>query len=176
MIVKVVTAEPCPNCNLFISKSGGCQYMKCPKCTFEFCWLCLSHAPDHQHAIGSQCSPRTLAMYAPILLVSMLLLLNPVKFVLKPIFSVFGFIFSYIWYLLIKISPGLLQIALFYAIKYPNKMMKTSLRHYKMGLRSKISSILSCLVSIFLQILILGFVNQYIQLYYIMVFIYQILR
>ena len=36
MIVKVATTEPCPSCDLYIGKEGGCQYMRCPKCTHEF--------------------------------------------------------------------------------------------------------------------------------------------
>jgi len=37
-------------CGMFISKSGGCQYMDCSKCGQAFCWQChsflrMSHAP-----------------------------------------------------------------------------------------------------------------------------------
>jgi hypothetical protein len=33
-------AKPCPQCNMLVSKSGGCNQMKCTNCGCYFCWLC----------------------------------------------------------------------------------------------------------------------------------------
>eukprot|EP00052_Salpingoeca_macrocollata_P035743 m.15672 g.15672 ORF g.15672 m.15672 type:complete len:501 (+) comp8574_c0_seq1:112-1614(+) len=32
--------KECPKCCSFIEKNGGCNWIKCSKCGFEFCWLC----------------------------------------------------------------------------------------------------------------------------------------
>lgn len=32
----------CPNCQMGISKNGGCPHMKCTWCSNEFCWQCKS--------------------------------------------------------------------------------------------------------------------------------------
>mmetsp|Transcript_31124 Transcript_31124/g.61621 ORF Transcript_31124/g.61621 Transcript_31124/m.61621 type:complete len:864 (-) Transcript_31124:91-2682(-) len=32
--------EPCPKCNFLISKNGGCNHMRCTKCSHYFCWIC----------------------------------------------------------------------------------------------------------------------------------------
>lgn len=142
MIVKVLTTEPCPKCNLYISKDGGCHYMQCPKCTHEFCWFCLGHAPGHSHVDGTNCSPRSVFMYAPIILMVILLLFNPVLFVLKPIFSLIGFIFGYVWWSLVKLSPALLQVALFYALKYTCSIEKKMLVNFQTNQQYKNPSIL----------------------------------
>jgi ariadne-1 len=38
--------KECPKCASFIEKAGGCNWIKCGRCTFEFCWLC-SRAMKH---------------------------------------------------------------------------------------------------------------------------------
>ena len=40
-LFKIFTAETCPGCNVSIVRTGGCKYMKCVKCNYEFCWYCL---------------------------------------------------------------------------------------------------------------------------------------
>ena len=30
----------CPRCKSYISKKRGCNRVTCPKCSFEFCWMC----------------------------------------------------------------------------------------------------------------------------------------
>ena len=160
MVVKVAMTEPCPNCDLFISKQGGCQYMRCPKCTYEFCWFCLGNAPGHQHEIGTNCSPRVLAMYTPTLLILILFSIKPTLFILKPLFAALSLIFSYILWLVYIIKPVCLQSTLFYTVKFPNKTMETSIIDYRGGLKSKTTSFISFLASIICQILILGFLNQ----------------
>jgi hypothetical protein len=55
-------SKPCPGCGTSISKSGGCNHMKCPQCNAAFCWLCGSQIddvvfpPHFQWWSGSKCS------------------------------------------------------------------------------------------------------------------------
>ena len=37
----VNNAKECPKCMAFIEKRGGCNWMKCAHCKYEFCWLCF---------------------------------------------------------------------------------------------------------------------------------------
>ena len=34
-------SKPCPNCQVPIQRSDGCNHMACSKCYYEFCWVCL---------------------------------------------------------------------------------------------------------------------------------------
>jgi len=51
--VKWISAhtQKCPQCNVNIVKNGGCQFMQCRQCRYEFCWQCLIHAPGHRHHV-----------------------------------------------------------------------------------------------------------------------------
>ena len=46
-----IKGKPCPNCNRFVEKNGGCPYMYCA-CRQAFCWGCgkewnsVQHGPD----------------------------------------------------------------------------------------------------------------------------------
>ncbi len=37
----------CPSCGTGIIREHGCNYLRCSRCTFEFCWLCLSQYSEH---------------------------------------------------------------------------------------------------------------------------------
>lgn len=39
--------KQCPKCKTRIEKSGGCNYMNCQRCHFEFCWVCGSDWKTH---------------------------------------------------------------------------------------------------------------------------------
>ena len=39
--------KKCPNCKSPILKTGGCNYMRCTKCNYEFCWVCSSDWKTH---------------------------------------------------------------------------------------------------------------------------------
>ena len=39
--------KKCPKCKVPISKISGCNYMKCGKCNFEFCWVCGADWKTH---------------------------------------------------------------------------------------------------------------------------------
>ena len=36
----VTQPQPCPKCAMPIEKNGGCNWLCCGKCRFEFCWMC----------------------------------------------------------------------------------------------------------------------------------------
>jgi len=39
--------KDCPNCQICIEKSGGCNHMQCFKCKHHFCWMCLGDWKSH---------------------------------------------------------------------------------------------------------------------------------
>lgn len=43
--------QNCPQCTALIEKNGGCNYMVCQHCRFQFCWICLhdwrAHTQSH---------------------------------------------------------------------------------------------------------------------------------
>lgn len=34
-------SKECPQCSTYIQKDGGCNWVRCSKCKYEFCWLCF---------------------------------------------------------------------------------------------------------------------------------------
>jgi hypothetical protein len=48
--VKKNNAQQCPRCGVFGQRIEGCDYIQCPSCKFEYCWMCLD---PHDHNIGS---------------------------------------------------------------------------------------------------------------------------
>ena len=47
-----IKGKPCPNCNRFVEKNGGCPYMYCA-CRQAFCWGCGKEWNGRQH--GADC-------------------------------------------------------------------------------------------------------------------------
>lgn len=39
--------KKCPKCKTPIQKNGGCNYMKCIRCGYEFCWVCGADWKTH---------------------------------------------------------------------------------------------------------------------------------
>ncbi|GAB9472724.1 hypothetical protein Gpo141_00009896 [Globisporangium polare] len=39
-------SKPCPGCNNFVEKIGGCNQMKCVVCSTSFCWICCEIIDD----------------------------------------------------------------------------------------------------------------------------------
>ncbi|TYZ63520.1 hypothetical protein PybrP1_000956 [[Pythium] brassicae (nom. inval.)] len=39
-------SKPCPGCNNFVEKIGGCNQMKCVVCSTSFCWICREIIDD----------------------------------------------------------------------------------------------------------------------------------
>jgi hypothetical protein len=42
--------QECPNCNIWVEKIDGCEYVMCTACHHEFCWDCLE---PHDHNMGA---------------------------------------------------------------------------------------------------------------------------
>ncbi len=49
---------PNPSCAAPIQKHEGCNHVKCSKCKYEFCWLCLEPWKKHSSSTGGyfQCN------------------------------------------------------------------------------------------------------------------------
>lgn len=41
--------KACPKCHERIERNGGCTYIKCPKCSYEFCYVCGGPFPAHKN-------------------------------------------------------------------------------------------------------------------------------
>ncbi|XP_003385002.1 PREDICTED: potential E3 ubiquitin-protein ligase ariadne-2-like [Amphimedon queenslandica] len=41
--------KDCPKCSSAIEKNGGCNHIRCTKCSFDFCWMCLSAWAKHNN-------------------------------------------------------------------------------------------------------------------------------
>lgn len=41
--------KACPQCHERIERNGGCTYIKCPKCKYEFCYVCGGPFPAHKN-------------------------------------------------------------------------------------------------------------------------------
>lgn len=57
-IEKISKKCPNPGCNWPIEKNGGCDHMTCPKCHWEFCWICLKPRKTHVTSPYGNNNPR----------------------------------------------------------------------------------------------------------------------
>ena len=48
----ITNSRQCPNCHLVIQKTDGCNHVKCAKCHFDFCWVCLRNWKTHSSSSG----------------------------------------------------------------------------------------------------------------------------
>ena len=35
------SSRKCPSCRAKLSKEDGCPHMRCPRCSYNFCWCCM---------------------------------------------------------------------------------------------------------------------------------------
>merc|ERR1712070_250896 len=50
-----VAAKSCPGCKMAITKSAGCNKMRCGSCGTKFCWLCGKSDIEYDHFSSSKC-------------------------------------------------------------------------------------------------------------------------
>ncbi|XP_054168211.1 ankyrin repeat and IBR domain-containing protein 1-like [Oppia nitens] len=48
----VRNAKQCPRCKAHIQKSDGCNHLRCYKCKYDFCWICLETWKKHNSGTG----------------------------------------------------------------------------------------------------------------------------
>jgi ankyrin repeat/IBR domain-containing protein 1 len=48
----VRNAKQCPRCKTHIQKSEGCNHLRCSKCKYDFCWICLEAWKKHNSSTG----------------------------------------------------------------------------------------------------------------------------
>ena len=46
--------KKCPNCNIVSEKNSGCNHMTCPKCKYQWCWLCNGKY-TYEHYLEGKC-------------------------------------------------------------------------------------------------------------------------
>jgi hypothetical protein len=108
-LLKAMWGISCPNCQLVIFKNGGCPYMVCTGCKFEFCWFCLGQTETHVHFKTPEaaiCPSRALYLYSTIIVLANLVNLKvivrwPSVFELEQILS------FYLAFLLIPVVVNL---------------------------------------------------------------------
>ena len=47
--------ESCPSCKVSIVRTGGCKFMECSKCKYQFCWYCLDAFYTEYHFNETNC-------------------------------------------------------------------------------------------------------------------------
>lgn len=55
---KMDNTKKCPGCKTHIQKNEGCNFMKCSKCSQQFCWFCLKDwkSHDQKHVWKANCN------------------------------------------------------------------------------------------------------------------------
>ena len=48
----ITNSRGCPNCHLTLQKQDGSNHVKCTKCHYDFCWVCLGSWKKHSSSTG----------------------------------------------------------------------------------------------------------------------------
>ena len=67
-------AQPCPNCKVMIIRTEGCKFMKCSRCQYKFCWLCLSEFYTEYHQYQTMCPLRVIPIKLILIILQFFLL------------------------------------------------------------------------------------------------------
>lgn len=90
-IYEEIFTKSCPNCGIFIYRTGGCLHMTCKKCEYEFCWTCKQNFKTH---LGNICASN---QFIRLFLLSLHILLALWKFeFLDKITLFFSFILHFV--------------------------------------------------------------------------------
>ena len=78
-LYKVLWGEKCPGCKCFIQRAGGCKFMECPLCKYQFCWYCQDAFYTEYHYNQTDCPLRMILLYSIISVIGLAFLAKVYK-------------------------------------------------------------------------------------------------
>ena len=106
-LYKVLWGEMCPGCKCFIQRAGGCKFMECPLCKYQFCWYCQDAFYTEYHFNQTDCPLRMILLYTIISVVGLAFLAKLYKSfalvnqfgqtIVSVVWSIIYLIFNSVW-------------------------------------------------------------------------------